>query len=212
MHLAASDPEGERSIDLFLVPEKPYVLNGDRGYSRKSEESPLLASYYFSCTDLKTEGLLSTGGHAFRVTGKSWFDREISSRGLGKGESGWDWFALQLEDGREIMLYRMRRKDGSIDAYSSGTLVYKDGKSRHLAREEFTVKVLDHYRSEKTGARYPSKWEIAILPEKLSLVVTPMIRDQEFLARNSTGNYYWEGAARVEGAAKGRAYVEMTGY
>ena len=212
MHLTASDPDGERSIDLFLVPKKPFVLNGDKGYSRKSEESPLLASYYFSCTDLETEGLLRTGGQAFRVTGKSWFDREISSRGLGKGETGWDWFALQLDDGREIMLYLMRKKGGSIDAFSSGTVVNKDGSSRHLMRDEFAVTILEHYRSEKTGARYPSKWEIAILPEKLSLVVTPMLRDQEFLARHSTGNYYWEGAARVEGSAKGRAYVEMTGY
>ena len=212
MHLTASDSEGRSFIDLVLIPEKPFVMNGDKGYSRKSEDSPLIASYYFSCTDLRTEGVISAGGQAFTVAGKSWFDREISSRGLGKAETGWDWFALQLDDGREIMLYLIRKKDGSRDAFSSGTLVYSDGSYRHLSRDEFSVKVLDHYRSRKTGARYPSKWEIAVLPEKLSFIVTPMMVDQEFLAKGSTGNYYWEGAAKVEGSAKGRAYVEMTGY
>jgi len=199
-------------LDLFLVPVKSPVLNGERGYSRKSEASPLIASRYFSFTDLKTEGTMKLGSSVFSVRGQSWFDREISSRGLSKDEAGWDWFALQLEDGREIMLYYIRKKDGSIGAYSSGTLAQKDGRYRRLSKDDFMVGVVGHYISEHTGARYPSKWEIAIPSEDLRLVVTPLVQDQEFTSEDAMGNTYWEGTCGIEGSARGRAYVEMTGY
>ena len=210
MHLKASD--GKKAIDLHLAPVTPVVLNGENGYSRKSVESPLLASFYFSYTDLNTEGKLTIDNKVFHVTGKSWFDREISTRGLGEKQAGWDWFAVQLDDKREIMLYLLRNKDGSIDRYSSGTFVYPDARSRHLSRDDFSVNVLAHYKSGKTGARYPSRWEIKIPSEKMIIKVMPFIEDQEVLAYNTTGNYYWEGTCKVEGTAKGRAYVEMTGY
>ena len=199
-------------LDLFLIPEKPVVLNGEQGYSRKSEASPLIASLYFSFTDLETAGTLDLDGAVFPVKGKSWFDREISSRGLAKDEAGWDWFALQLKDGREIMFYRIRKKDGSVDRYSSGTLVYRDGGYRRLSKDDFVLRTLRHYTSEHTGARYPSKWEITVPSEKLKLVVTPLLQDQEFTAADALGNAYWEGTCRIEGTEQGRAYVEMTGY
>lgn len=210
MHLKASD--GYKAIDLNLVPAKPVILNGEKGYSRKSGESPLLASFYFSYTDLKTEGKLMMGNRVFDVKGKSWFDREISTMDLGEKLSGWDWFAVQLDNKKEIMLYLLRNKDGSLDPNSSGTFVYPDGKYRCLSKNDFSVKVLAHYESKKTGARYPSRWEIRIPSEDLTIKILPLIMDQEVLAYKTTGNYYWEGACMVEGAAKGRAYVEMTGY
>ena len=116
MHLRAHG--GDKSLDLTLVPAKPVVLNGDNGYSRKSEESPEIASWYFSYTDMETEGSLTLGGKTLPVDGKSWFDREISSDKMGKSEKGWDWFSIQLDDGREVMLYVMRNKDGTFDPYS----------------------------------------------------------------------------------------------
>ena len=210
MHIMASDEE--KAIDLVLTPAKPLVLQGDKGYSRKSGESPFVASYYFSFTNLETQGRLSIGGRGFKVHGKSWFDRELSTRGLGKEEAGWDWFSIQLSDDTEIMLYLIRRTDGSLSGYSSGTLVYPDGSYRHLSVNDFGVAVRDHYTSEKTGARYPSRWEVSIPSESLTLKITPLIMDQEFSAASSTGNYYWEGDCSVEGTAQGRAYVEMTGY
>jgi len=209
-YLKASDRE--KTIDLRLMPQKPIVLNGDNGYSRKSEESPLIASLYFSFTNLKTEGKVTIGENVFRVKGKSWFDREISSRGLGQQQSGWDWFAIQLDDNREIMLYVLRNRDGSVDRFSSGTFVRKDGTYRHLMKEDFSVNTSDYYRSKKTGAKYPSRWEIKIPSEDMVLRVTPLMEVQEILAYSSTGNHYWEGTCIVEGSAKGRAYVEMTGY
>jgi len=210
MRIKAAD--GNMSIDLHLKPVKPLVLNGVKGYSRKSAESPLIASVYFSYTQMSTEGKLVIGEEVHAVKGKSWFDREISTRSLGEKQVGWDWFALQLDDNREIMLYLIRNKDGSVDRYSSGTFVYQDGKYRRLSRDDFSVEVLSRYQSEKTGARYPIQWDIAIPSERLNLRVVPLIRDQEVIALNTTGNYYWEGACRVDGSARGKAYVEMTGY
>jgi predicted secreted hydrolase len=210
MHLRAHAKGA--GLDLVLVPKKPIVLNGDNGYSRKSEESPLIASLYFSSTDVETTGTVKVQNTLFSVNGKSWFDRELSSQGLAENEAGWDWFSLQLADGREIMLYLMRKKDGSIDRYSSGTLVERDGNARHLVKDDYQIKVLGSYRSKKTGIRYPAKWSIIIPREKLELVVTPMLEDQEFTGGRMRGNTYWEGTCRVEGSVPGRAYVEMTGY
>ena len=210
MHLKASGADD--AIDLQLVPVKPVVLHGKQGYSRKSAVSPSVASYYFSYTDLDTEGELRINNKTFRVRGKSWFDREISTRGLAENQAGWDWFSVQLDDKREIMLYTLRNKDGSADPYSSGTVIYPDGRYRHLAKDDFSVRIQANRKSGKTGARYPSQWEIKVPSEQLAMRITPLIADQEVLAYHTTGNHYWEGACRVEGPAKGRAYVEMTGY
>lgn len=210
MHLKAHANEAD--LDLVLLPGKPIALNGDRGYSRKSEQSPLIASLYFSSTAIATTGTLKLNSTLFSVKGKSWFDRELSSRGLAKNEAGWDWFALQLADGREIMLYLIRKEDGSIDHYSSGTLVQKDGSSVPLAKNDFFVTVINYYTSARTRSRYPAKWEITIPREKLRLVVTPLLEDQEFTGRQMRGNAYWEGTCTIEGSSQGRAYVEMTGY
>ena len=109
-----------------LAPVSPLVLNGENGYSRKSEESPLIASVLLFIHGLNTEGKLTIGNKVYPVRGKSWFDREISTRGLREKQAGWDWFAVQLDDKREIMLYMLRNKDGSIDRYSSGTFVYHE--------------------------------------------------------------------------------------
>lgn len=210
MHLRASDDN--KSLDLILIPTKPVILHGENGYSRKSEESPTLSSFYFSYTNMKTEGSLRIGNKTVIVKGKSWFDREISSRGLGQNRIAWDWFAIKLDDNREIMLYLLRHRDGSIDKNSSGTFIYSNGTYRHLSKDEFDVNVLSYYISRKTRARYPSHWEIKIPSERIQLTLVPLIEDQELITTYSTFNYYWEGACAVEGSVQGRAYVEMTGY
>lgn len=210
MHLQARG-ETER-LDLSLVPRKPFVLNGEKGYARKTEASPFDASLYFSCTRLATEGTLRFEDREYRVTGTSWFDRELASRELDASALGWDWFALQLDDGEEVMLYSIRRIDGKLGAYSSGTMVYGNGESRHLKRDDFEITTLEYYTSKKTKARYPSKWRVVIPSEGLNVIVVPQIEDQEFLAPHTTWNAYWEGTCKVDGSHRGRAYVEMTGY
>jgi predicted secreted hydrolase len=210
IHIMAMDKD--RTLELELTPAKRVVLNGQKGFSRKSEDSAGIASWYFSYTDLNAQGSLKIGQRTFAVHGKGWFDREISSGKAGKSDKGWDWLALQLDDGREIMLYVMRKADGTADRFSAGTVVYRDGRYRQLAVDDFRITSLRHYKSAKTSARYPSEWEIKIPGEGLDLKVTPLLEDQEFVATYSTGNYYWEGTCKVEGQTTGRAYVELTGY
>lgn len=210
IYIKASD--NKKMLSLKLIPVKPLVLHGEKGYSRKSEESPLISSIYFSYTNMKSEGEIQIDDQIFKVTGKSWFDREIFSRRLSENQEGWDWFGIQLNNEKEIMLYILRNKKGSMDKFSSGTIVYPDGRFRHLLKNEFKVKALSYYKSRKTKARYPSKWEVSIPSEGLTLIITPFIEDQEVVAYGTTGNYYWEGACKVSGTLNGRAYVEMTGY
>ncbi len=209
-HIRAQDKE--KDIELFLNPLKPPVLHGENGYFRKSEESPFIASYYFSYTNLYTHGTIKIGNHRFRVAGKSWFDREILSTLTDKKHSGWDWFSIKLDDRREIMLYVLRNKDGSIDRYSSGTFVYGDGRYRSLSIKEFSVTARSFYISKKTKAKYPIEWEVKVPSEAVNIIITALVEDQEVLAYRTTGNYYWEGTCKVEGSSNGRAYVEMTGY
>lgn len=210
MYLKASG--NNFSADLRLIPVKPIILNGEGGYSRKSEQSPLIASLYFSCPRLKTEGTLELNDTLYHVKGKSWFDREISTKSLAENQSGWDWFSIQLDDDTELMLYLLRNNDGSTDGFSSGTFIRADGTYRHLRRDDFKITVLSHFLSGQTGARYPSQWIIEIPSEHHRLLITPLLENQEIIAYRSTGNHYWEGTCSVGGTGTGRAYVEMTGY
>ena len=132
-------------------------------------------------------------------------------------QAGWDWSALQLNDGRDIMYYKMRRKDGSMDRYSSGTVVYLDGKTKSLNNDEVDLEETDFWRSPHSGIRYPSTWKIRIPKENLELTIEPLMSDQE----NNLTVRYWEGAVKVEGIqhndknkqqVTGYGYVELAGY
>lgn len=209
MQLAARD--GDVAIDLKVRSITPVVLNGERGLSRKGGE-PGNASYYYSIPRMDTSGTIRIGKESFAVSGFSWLDREWSTSALEQGQVGWDWFALHLDDRRDIMFYRMRRSDGSADPFSSGTLVAADGTSRHLSGEEVQVAITDRWTSPASGARYPSRWRLLVPGEKLDLEIMPRLANQELLASFR----YWEGAVAVRGASAGSpggsGYVEMTGY
>lgn len=196
------------SIDLKLKPLKPIVLHGDGGLSLKSKE-PGNASYYFSQTRLETTGSVSVQGTVYEVEGLSWLDREWSTSALGAEQEGWDWFSLQFDDGRELMLYRIRLKGGGIDASSSGTLVNEDGSAVPLSAGEFEIEVLDRWKSPDTGILYPSAWLIKIPDFGMELTVTPYQSGQEL----RLSFVYWEGAVGVSGGGlKGSGYAELTGY
>jgi predicted secreted hydrolase len=232
VRLVARDAASGISLDLELRSTKPLVAHGDRGLSAKSEE-PGNASYYVGYTRLSASGRLGSPGFAsgsarsdLEVTGEAWFDHEWSTSALGRGAVGWDWFSLQLDDAREVMLFRLRREDGGTEAVSGGTLVEPDGRTRRLARDDVRIEVLRRWRSPETGATYPSRWRLAVPSEGLDLLVEPWLESQEM----RTSFLYWEGAVRVSGAAaapgsepdgRGRAagsratgqgYVELTGY
>jgi predicted secreted hydrolase len=199
------------SIDLSLLSSKDIVLHGDEGLSVKGPD-PGNASYYYSMTRMPAEGTVRSGGKTYSVQGESWMDREWSTSSLGENQTGWDWFALQLSDGREIMCYVLRKKDGGLDGASSGTLVERDGSSRTLRLEDITLEVLGHWVSP-SNVRYPSKWRLAIPGEGIALTVEPYLSNQEM----DLSVRYWEGAVSVEGRSKGgvitgSGYVELAGY
>ena len=203
-----SSKSENKSISLVLEPSKNVVLNGNRGLSQKSKE-PGNASYYYSHTRLNTEGEIMIDGQSYAVRGLSWFDHEWSTSALGEDQKGWDWFSIQLDNNTEIMIYMLRKKDGTIDPVSSGTYITGSGKAEHLTSSDFTVDIKDYWISSKTNAKYPSKWSITIPRFDLSLDVKPVLNDQEF----SHSFTYWEGAVRVSGDGdSGRGYVELTGY
>jgi len=210
MKLAASDADTGVAIELDLASLKPVVLNGEGGLSRKGA-APGNASYYYSIPRMETSGEIRIGGENFRVSGLSWLDREWSTSALEADQQGWDWFALQLEDGRDLMFYQLRRKDGASGPFSSGTLVEADGRYRHLARDEVQLEATGWWTSPKSGARYPAGWRMRIPSQGIDLEITPLLADQELV----TGFRYWEGAVVARGragTAGGAGYLEMTGY
>jgi predicted secreted hydrolase len=208
-HIVARD--GEIGIELELRPQTAPVLNGDDGLSRKSHEIDS-ASYYYSMTRWDTAGFLRVGGERVAVSGLSWLDREWSTSALAPNQVGWDWFALQLADGTDIMLYDIRRLDGSADPASSGTLSLPDGTSHPLRSGDFEIVVRDTWESP-AGGRYPSRWTVRVPAHAIEADVTPVLADQELF----TTVRYWEGAVDVRGRSRGapvegRGYVELTGY
>lgn len=208
--------DAQIGLDMQMTLAKPLVLQGERGFSPKSSE-PGNASYYYSMTRLRTEGTITVKGEQFEVSGTAWMDREYSTSVLAADALGWDWFALQLDDGREIMLYQIRKADGTVEATSDGTFVNADGSTVRLIKRngDYTITPLGTWTSPRTGAVYPHGWKLTInAPDgPMELTVTPLMRDQEL---NTTTAYY-EGASRITGTQNGNpitgyAYVELTGY
>lgn len=210
--LAMSDEAVGIALDLRTEPSKPLVLQGPNGFSRKGED-PAAASQYYSFTRLTTEGELRVGKRLWRVRGESWMDKEFSSSQLSESQVGWDWFSLQLDDRREVMIYRLRNADGSVDV-ANGTLVPATGDPRYLQPEAWRLRATREWTSPETGATYPMGWRLEIPEEGLWLELEPVLADQENDSQLG-GLFYWEGAVRLrdrDGRPAGRGYVELTGY
>jgi predicted secreted hydrolase len=210
-YLLAASNEGLR-LSLRLQDEKGPILQGLDGYSRKGADANN-ASYYYSQTRLITNGEIQIGDEEFEVSGLSWKDHEYSTNALRADQVGWDWFSIQLDDGYEIMLYQIRRTDGSIDPFSSGTLIAPDSSTRQLERDDFEIVSSGTWRSPHSEAEYPMGWTIRIRETDLELKLTPYLKDQEL----NLSTIYWEGAVQITGKHNGQAvtgvgYVEMTGY
>ena len=210
--------KGELALDLELSPRKPKVFHGNKGLSTKGP-NPGQASYYYSFTDLATKGSLRTPQlkQTIEVSGTSWFDQEFGSNVLSPDQVGWDWFGIHLSDGRDLMLFQLRKKDGTIESSSSGTIIEKDGSSRHLHQGDFTLKTLAEWTSQKSGGTYPAKWKIIIPSAQVDITLTPIVANQELVTESSTGVTYWEGAVTGRGTSRGsqidvEGYAELTGY
>jgi len=202
---------GDKSLSLSFISQKPFIPQGENGLSQKSS-TPGNASYYFSLTRLSATGTLKIGGNAITVTGSAWMDREWSTSALAPDQTGWDWFALQLDNRTELMFYLLRKTNGTYDPASSGALIAPDGSKLPLDNSDCVIKVLDTYRAA-SGAVYPSKWELKVLSRDLNLIISPLIPNQE----HRTSILYWEGAVAAEGTSQGKSisalgYAELTGY
>lgn len=200
------------AVDLELEVLKPVVTQGERGFDRKGAE-PGNASYYYSIPRLDATGRVRSRGEWHAVEGLAWMDREWSTSALAPGLAGWDWFALQLGDGRDLMYYRLRRTDGTSGRFSGGTLVAADGATRRLTRADVELEPIRSWRSAATGVEYPVAWRLSIPEQALELEVTPVLDAQEL----DESVRYWEGAVRVEGTdadgrVSGRGYLELAGY
>lgn len=207
----------EVSFTLILTPQKPLVIFGENGVSRKGAAATA-ASHYLTWPRLAVTGFLRLGGIQQFVTGSAWMDHEISSGQLAPGQAGWDWACLQLDDGREIMAYRMRHTDGGMDPFSTMAWIDKAGAVTHIGPGPFRWQPLATWTSTKTKAKYPVRIKITA-PDPasgsdVSFFMEPVADAQEFVGPIS-GVSYWEGACRVRnsgGQEIGRAFLELTGY
>jgi predicted secreted hydrolase len=212
--VTAAGPGGE--LQLNLTPVKAPVAHGVAGISRKG---PGASEYsrYVSITRMTARGTVKRRASTEVLSGTAWFDHEWGPGVLPAAARGWDWFALQLDDGSEVMLYRMRGADGKATPFSSGTQVPARGKPSAIRWADVRLTETRKWRSPRTGATYPAGWRIEVSSIGLDVEVTPLVADQELDTAASTGVVYWEGACSVRGTRRGRpiagrAYVELTGY
>ena len=200
------------ALEVVLNPQKPLVLQGEEGYDKKGGEDGN-ASYYISFTRMQTEGLLKKDGESLVVSGLSWMDHEWSTSALDSGQTGWDWFSIQLSNGYELMYYQIRNADPELAPQTTGSLIAPNGQKRDLGQGEVQLEVLEYWTSPHTGARYPLQWTLGIPSEELKVDVATVFDDQEM----TVSVQYYEGALHVSGtfrdeAIDGNGYIEMTGY
>jgi predicted secreted hydrolase len=204
-------------FSFTLKSEKPPVIHGENGVSQKAEGAGR-ASHYFSQTRLVTSGTIELKGKRYEVSGLSWMDHEFFTHQLSSEQAGWNWFSIQLENKTELMLFILRRKDGTIDPFSAGTYVDGSGKSTHLRAADFSLQPQGVvWKSPATGATYPIQWNVSVPKLNLSLNAKTKLAQQEITGGTKYVPRYWEGAMDFSGyganaAIRGKGYLEMTGY
>ncbi|MCH8479227.1 MAG: carotenoid 1,2-hydratase [Wenzhouxiangella sp.] len=201
---------GDFALDLHFRLSRALVLQGDAGYSRKGPEAGN-ASRYYSATRLASSGRVRVGDAWVSVSGLAWLDREWGSNQLSDTLSGWDWFALHLDDGRDLMVYRLRDHEGQASEWSAGALVDSDGTAQILRADDFVTEAIDWWR-DPDGHRWPLSWRVQLPDHGLDLLVEPIFEDQLW----TRAVRYWEGMMDVTDPASraplGRGYLELSGY
>jgi predicted secreted hydrolase len=212
-HILAAHSDGV-GLRLALVPEKAPIAQGSGGIVQTGA-CAACTTHYYSITRLRATGTLDLDGRRYIVEGVAWHDHEWGSVVLDPRSPGWDWFAMQLDDGRDVMLNRLRRPDGSTLSQSSGTIDGADSVRTFLSSADFRVSALSTWISPRDGARYPAGWNIELPATRTRLAVRPLVDDQELVT--DQGVSYWEGACTIRGTVEGKAvsgvgYTELTGY
>ncbi len=200
---------GPYALDLALAPARGPVLQGEDGLSQKGRE-PGSASYYYSLPRIAVQGSLREEHDERSVRGQAWLDREWSTSALDEDQAGWDWFALQLDDGIDIMYYQLRGLDGSTDPHSKGRWMPADGPDRMLRPADLQLEPLRFARMS-SGRRYPVAWRLSLPEFDRELRIEAVLDQQEM----ESFIPYWEGAVDIrdpDGRRLGRGFVELTGY
>jgi predicted secreted hydrolase len=209
--------DADFALQFALRSDKPPVLNGENGVSQKAKGVGR-ASHYISLTRLIAAGQIRLGGKSYETTGLAWMDHEFFTHQLETDQVGWDWFSIQLNDDTELMLFRIRRKDGSVDPFSAGTFVDADGKSTHLRSSDFTlIPGSESWTSAETKAVYPVRWHLSVPSLDIDLDAQTPLASQELRGATELAPSYWEGAVTFSGTRRnstisGVGYLEMTGY
>ena len=197
------------ALQLELIPTKPAAVHNETGIL---DFSPFGWSYYYSYTRAAVRGVLLDSGLPRPVTGTAWLDHQWGDF-ISVTSGGWDWYSVQLNDGRDFTASVVRDEFGST-VLQYGTLVGPLGETTHLGADDLEVRATGRWTSPHTGVVYPSGWTLSVPGHGLQLRLEPMLRDQELDTRASTGVVYWEGAVHVsgDGGEAGLGYVELTGY
>jgi len=202
-------------LSLVLTPKKMPVLHGQMGFFQKAEGPH--ATYYISFTRMEARGALVIGNRPIRVSGLAWNDHEFGSHQLSKEQVGWDWFSIQLDNDHEVMFYLLRRIDGTYDPMSRAVLIEPDGSKEEVFLSDIEFEKRNFWESERTEAKYPVSWKLAVPKWELELEVESLVESCEILTPKSTRTAYWEGPIGVKGSYRGnsvagRGYLEMCGY
>jgi predicted secreted hydrolase len=210
-YVASVEAEGIAMQLEFIATQAP-LLQGRDGFSQKGPH-PLSASYYYSLPHLQTSGRVRIGKREHKVRGTAWLDHEWSSEYLETQAKGWDWAGINLDGGGALMVFRMRGAEGKPRWQSATWRRDPQGAASVFAADEVEWTGLRSWRSPRTGIEYPVEWKVRVGDR--TLLLRPLLDDQENDARGSTGTIYWEGAVRAFDAAGeqvGRGYLELTGY
>ena len=193
------------ALTLSLSSEKQPMLQGVNGLSQKSPE-PGNASYYYSLTDLHTDGQVFLDGQVYQVSGSSWLDREWSTSALASDQSGWDWFSLQLEGNQELMYYQLRDLNGNTHPNSSGNLTSLMGTQSLITPDQAVLEELISWQAPD-GTRYTTEWRMEY--QNNNWIIKAVFEDQLM----DVTFQYWEGAVDIfdseTGVKKGQGYLEM---
>ena len=213
-YLTVKDDARQLHYELRCEPTRPTVFHGKNGYSPKTADGKN-GSLYFSQTRMATTGTVYLDGKPVQVQGRSWLDREIFTSTLAGNQKGWDWPALSLDQGQDLMLYSLRDQEGRID-FALGTWVDEEGQSSTLPADDWEMVALDFWDSEATGSRYPVSWRLRVPGQNIDIKVQAVIPNQENVS-GQTGIHYWEGAVTLHDwerpdQLRGRGFVELTGY
>ncbi len=208
--------EKTSTIELNFDRGKPAILHGENGLVQKGEFS-INATRFYSLSRMRAQGAVVIDGQRFDVEGMGWFDHEFGASTEEKDQQGWDRFAVQFDDGTELLVFRIRNQSGLTTEQSFGTWISPDGVAQKINADQFQLDSLSQWKSKDSSATYPAEWRLQIPGRSLDLTLRPTVAAQEIPGTDAVGGAFWLGSIRAEGRiggrpVQGRGRMELTGY